>query len=155
MSSSSLTSFSEWKFNVGIPYVQKQYAIQNFDHNVYRINVNDKFIHVCDLLSGDGKDNFKYGLTRLDLVNKFIIAVDVADVEGKSKSKRDAFNIIKCLYTSIVEDHTKEMAKATPSRAEIKKRKQLQQEAKKRKQLEEEIDRRNDEKREQTKTQWY
>ena len=34
----------------------------------------------------------------------------------------------------------------------------LQQEidkAKKRKQLEEEIDRRNDEKREQTKTQWY
>ena len=43
------------------------------------------------------------------------------------------------------------MAKATPSRAAIKKRKQLQQEidkAKKRKQLE-------DEKREQTKTQWY
>ena len=50
------------------------------------------------------------------------------------------------------------MDKATPSRAAIKKRKQLQQEidkAKKRKQLEEEIDRRNDEKREQTKTQWY
>ena len=65
-------TFSEWRYNVGIPFVQKQYEIWNFDYNMYCINVDDIFIEDLNLLSGDGKDNFKYGLTRLDLVNKFI-----------------------------------------------------------------------------------
>ena len=93
---------------------------------MYCINVDDIFIEDLNLLSGDGKDNFKYGLTRLDLVNKFIKDVNLAETKIKSKSKHEAYNIIRKKYSSIVEDHTTEMLKATPSCADIKKRKVLQ-----------------------------